>query len=305
MSYARDLKASILGNELAEEEILAELAGMFRMNGTIRFDADLKVRVQFATTQNPLARRIFRAVKTRYGYEPRVGMKTSGLEYGKVYLVTIDDSELAERFLEEIGFRITGFLPEDTLDRKIYESHRAAFLRGAFLGAGSISDPKKSYHLEFFTSDPGFARLLQRLLGETIGKVHMTKRGEYIVIYTREAEKISDFLALVGAHKELFAFEDMRALREMRANVNRTVNCETANLNKSVEASMRAERAIRYLKEQGVALDADLGRVADARIEDREASLTTLAETLGLTKSSLRRRLAKIEHLAEEHGLRL
>ena len=305
MSYARDLKASILGNELAEEEILAELAGMFRMNGTIRFDADLKVRVQFATTQNPLARRIFRAVKTRYGYEPRVGMKTSGLEYGKVYLVTIDDSVLAERFLEEIGFRITGFLPEDTLDRKIYESHRAAFLRGAFLGAGSISDPKKSYHLEFFTSDPGFARLLQRLLGETIGKVHMTKRGEYIVIYTREAEKISDFLALVGAHKELFAFEDMRALREMRANVNRTVNCETANLNKSVEASMRAERAIRYLEERGVVLDADLGRVADARVEDREASLTTLAETLGLTKSSLRRRLAKIEHLAEEHGLRL
>lgn len=305
MSYARDLKASILGNELHTEEIVAELAGMFRMNGTIRFEADLKMRVQFATTQNPLARRIFRAVKMQYGYEPRVGMKTSGLEYGKVYLVTIDESAIAERFLEEIGFRITGFLPEDTLDRKIYENHRAAFLRGAFLGAGSITDPKKSYHLEFFTSDPGFARLLQRLLGEMIGKVHLTKRGEYIVIYTREAEKISDFLALVGAHKELLDFENMRVVREMRANVNRTVNCETANLNKSVEAFMRVERAIRHLEEKGVALDGDLRRVADARLTNREASLTTLAEELGLTKSSLRRRLAKIESLAEENGLRL
>lgn len=305
MSYARDLKENILENDLIREEILAELAGMFRMNGTIRFDAAMHVRIQFATTQNPLARRIFRAIKEKYDYEPRVGMKTSGLEYGKIYLVTIDNEELAKRFLKEVGFRITGFLLEDTLDRSIYEGQRAAFLRGAFLGAGSISDPKKSYHLEFFTTDLRFARLLQGLLNETIGKVHMTKRGEYIIIYTREAEKISDFLALVGAHRELCALENMRVIREVRANVNRKVNCETANMNKSINARMRVNQAMKFLDKKGIVLDADLRRVADARMKFEDASLVTLSEILGITKSSLRRRLLKIEKLARENGLRL
>lgn len=179
------------------------------------------------------------------------------------------------------------------------EENLRAIVRGTFMGSGSINNPEKGYHLEVDLGNEQnleeIVKILQ-LLGIQI-KTFQTS------IYIKEGEEISKFLALIGANKAVMQFEDIRIQKEMRGKVNRLVNCETANLNKTINASIQQIAAIRKLQETGKfqKLEDSLKEIAILRLENPDMPLIELGKLLKepLGKSGVNYRLKKIMEIAE------
>lgn len=180
---------------------------------------------------------------------------------------------------------------------------KRAFLRGAFLSAGTISDPEKEYRFDIVCSLEKDARFLKQLLSEFYISARITKRRERFVLYLKEAEQISDALNVMEAHKAMMRFENVRIMKEMRGSVNRQVNCETANINKAVSAAMRQIDDIRLIEEKiGLdKLDEKLASAARVRIANPDATLEEIGSLMSpaLSKSAVNHRMRKISQIAE------
>ena len=181
---------------------------------------------------------------------------------------------------------------------------RRAFIRGAFLAVGSVSDPKKSYHFEIVCTAPEKARQLQELLASYDVDAKVVLRKRHYVVYIKEGSQIVELLGLMGAHISLMQLENVRIVKEMRNSVNRKVNCETANLNKTVSAAVRQAEDIRYIQEK-IGLDKlpmDLEETARLRLEHTEASLKELGDMLSpkVGKSGVNHRLRKLSQIADD-----
>lgn len=183
------------------------------------------------------------------------------------------------------------------------ESKRA-FLRGAFLAKGTVSDPGKSYHFEIVTDekkDAAFLKLLMEAFG--ISPKSSIRRGKQVV-YLKEADDIADILNVMEAPKALMDFENARIVREVRGNINRQVNCETANLGKTVAASMKQIEDIEYISQSiGLdALDENLKQIAQLRLENTEVALLELGKLADppIGKSGVNHRMRKLGEIAKE-----
>lgn len=182
------------------------------------------------------------------------------------------------------------------------EEKKKAFIRGAFLGAGSISNPENSYHLEMVLSNENNLKILRNILQEfSIQTKELLGKNRYS-IYIKDGEEISKFLALIGANKAVMKFEEIRIQKEMRGKVNRIVNCETANLSKTINAAIEQIAAIKKLQEEGKfnKLDDNLKEIAILRIENPDMPLVELGKLLKepLGKSGVNYRLKKIMEIA-------
>lgn len=180
------------------------------------------------------------------------------------------------------------------------EENKKAIVRGAFMGAGSINNPQKEYHLEITLSNKENRKAMIELL-KGLG---IQVKTLDLAIYLKDGEEISKFLALIGATKAVMQFEDIRIQKEMRGRVNRLVNCETANLNKTINASIEQIAAIKKLQETGKLqkLDGNLKEIAILRLENPDMSLLELGKKLNepLGKSGVNYRLKKIIKIAKE-----
>ena len=179
---------------------------------------------------------------------------------------------------------------------------KRAFLRGAFLGIGSMSNPEKGYHLEFVCSDTGQAeQLVETLLVYEI-KARVVARKKYQVVYIKESEEISTLLNVIGAHISLMNLENLRILKDMRNAINRKVNCEAANITKTVNAATKQIEDIQYIKEHyGFDnLAQNLRQIAEIRLEYPDATLKELGQYLtpNVGKSGVNHRLRKLSELA-------
>ena len=183
-------------------------------------------------------------------------------------------------------------------------AEKKAFLRGAFIAAGSMSDPEKGYHLELICETKRSARFIEGLIESFDIACHLAERNGRQVVYIKDGDGIADFLRCVGASQALMKFENVRIVREMRGSVNRQVNCETANINKSVQAADRQIRDIELIDHTiGLeSLDEPLRLAADARMANPDMSLEELGRTLAppLGKSGVNHRLRKISDIAEK-----
>ncbi len=181
---------------------------------------------------------------------------------------------------------------------------RRAYIRGAFLAAGSVSNPEKSYHLEIVCQDERQALFLAELLESFDIEAKTILRKKYHVLYVKDGTKIVETLNVMGAHIALMDFENMRILKEMRNSVNRKVNCETANIGKTVNAAQRQIEDIKQLMNTDVYrnLPPALREMADLRVTYPEATLKELGElsTPTLGKSGVNHRLRKLSKMAEE-----
>jgi DNA-binding protein WhiA len=181
---------------------------------------------------------------------------------------------------------------------------KKSFLRAAFLTGGSLSDPEKTYHLEISTHNPVSIEIIKKLLKEYDIYIKTITRKGNEVAYIKEGENIVDFLNIIGAHAALMELENVRILKDMRNSVNRIVNCETANLEKTVNASVRQMENIKYIQSTiGISnLPENLIEIANIRIENGEASLKELGEMLNpkLGKSGVNHRLRKLDEIAEK-----
>ena len=190
--------------------------------------------------------------------------------------------------------------PDGTLKRQCC---KRAFLRGAYLCIGSMSDPGKSYHLEFDCIREERARLLQGLIAEFDIPAKIALRKKYYVVYMKEGSAICDMLNIMGAHVSLMGFENQRIVKEVRNSVNRKVNCETANITKTVNAAAAQVRDIMLIQETyGLGeLPENLREIAQLRLEYQEATLQELGDLLTppVGKSGVNHRLRKLSEIAE------
>ena len=196
--------------------------------------------------------------------------------------------------VEEIYPEI-GELPKD-----LKEEEKKAIIRGSYMGAGSVNNPDNEYHLEVELSNEDNLKFLVNLLKDFQINVKTYKNSMYI----KEGEEISKFLALIGANKAVMQFEDIRIQREMRGKVNRLVNCKTANLNKTINASVEQISAIKKLQKTGEfsKLDDNLKEIAILRLENPDMSLTELGKLLKepIGKSGVNYRLKRIMEISDE-----
>ena len=218
-----------------------------------------------------------------------------GIEYepevkGKCYTATIEITEKLKDYFNNI------FSKEEEILR--------AIVKGAFLGAGSINNPEKKYHLEIlFKTKENANYIINICKNFGINLKQLESKNKYI-LYIKEAEEISKFLALIGANKAVLKFEEIRIMREMKNTVNRLVNCETANINKTVNAAVDQINDIKLIqnKNKFEELPEELREVALARLENPECTLKELGEKLvsPIGKSGVNHRLKKIHEFAEE-----
>ena len=213
---------------------------------------------------------------------------------GKIFFITIKIKEIE---------CISMLLIQDgqiylKLEEKQKEENLRAIVRGAFMGAGSINNPEKEYHLEV---DLGSESNLKTII-QILQQLGMLAKTFQTSIYLKEGEAISRFLALIGANKAVMRFEDIRIQKEMRGKVNRLVNCETANLNKTINASIEQIAAIKKLQETGKfqKLDENLKEIAVLRLENPNMPLVELGKKLKepVGKSGVNYRLKKIMEIA-------
>lgn len=183
---------------------------------------------------------------------------------------------------------------------------KRAFLRGAFLSTGSMSDPRKSYHFEIVCENQEKAAQLQELFRSFELDAKVVTRKYHQVVYIKEGSQIVDALNIMGAHMALMDLENVRILKEMRNDINRRVNCETANINKTVSAAYRQQEAIRFLQRRGALreLPEQLQQMAVLRMENPEATIKELGELClpCVGKSGVNHRLRKLEEIAEHMG---
>ena len=193
-------------------------------------------------------------------------------------------------------------LKEDVVEQEDKECLKS-IIKGLFLGSGSINNPENKYHLEIVLNQEknleDSIKILEKL---RIRSKKMTTKNKYS-IYIKEGEEISKFLALIGANKAVMRFEEIRVKKEMKGKVNRLVNCETANLNKTLNASIEQIAAIKKLQKTGEfnKLNANLKEIAKLRLENPDMSLTDLGKILKepIGKSGVNYRLKKIIELAK------
>ncbi len=181
---------------------------------------------------------------------------------------------------------------------------KRTFLKGAFIGAGTISDPEKEYRFDIVCSTEEQAEFLRELFGAFEIRARVTNRRGKYVLYIKEGELISEALNVLEAHKAMMDFENIRIVKEMRGSINRQVNCETANINKAIAASMKQARDIELILEKRgeSSLDENLAAVANARLQYPDVTLAELGNlmTPAISKSAVNHRMRKISQLAEE-----
>ena len=305
-SYASEVKQELTKLVVHPEHARVELSALLRMNGSLSIQNHHFVLT--AQTENAaIARRIFSLIKQKYGMESELLVrKKMKLKKNNQYLVRLkhDTNKVLTDLdiLDESGLSINTDVPEEVLTE---DQRMRSYLRGAFLATGSVNNPETSrYHLEIYslyeTHNEGIAQMMNyfHLNART------TKRRNGYIVYLKEAEKIADFLQVIGATNSMLKFEDIRIVRDMRNSVNRLVNCENANINKTVAAAERQIENIKHLQAT-VGLDSlpeKLREIAVLRLENPEVTLKELGDMVPsgpISKSGINHRLRKLNELAE------
>ncbi|MGL4789813.1 MAG: DNA-binding protein WhiA, partial [Anaerotignaceae bacterium] len=257
-----------------------------------------------------VARKCFTLFKKTFNIECEILVRRNNqLKKNRVYLLVLaSKAEEAKKVLSATGLLVI-HNGEMILKNRIYPlvvgstCCKRAYIRGAFLAGGSISDPEKTYHLEFVNSSLNYCEDLKDLINHFDMDAKIVKRKEHYVVYLKEGEQIVDLLNIMGAHVALMEMENVRILKEMRNNVNRKVNCETANLNKTITASVKQMEDIAFIRDRfGLSyLPIQLEEIALARLDYPEASLKELGQMMEppVGKSGVNHRLRKISEMAE------
>ncbi|MEK8132567.1 DNA-binding protein WhiA [Paenibacillus filicis] len=305
MSFAAQTKKELTLMESDACCERAELSSLIRMNGSVQLSSQ-KIVLDISTENAAIARRIYSLLKKTFQVHTELLVrKKMRLKKNNVYIVRVPAQ--VQHILKGLELVSEGFLFTDGIDESIIKKDccKRAYLRGAFLAGGSVNNPEgSSYHLEIYSMYEEHCKALCKLANEFDLNARCIERKKGFVLYIKEGEKIIEFLSLIGAHQALLRFEDVRIMKDMRNSVNRLVNCETANLNKTIGAAVRQIDNIRLLqKEVGLEnLPEKLREVAEIRLRHPDMNLKEVGDMLkgSVSKSGVNHRLRKIDELAEK-----
>ena len=305
MSFASETKKELTQVDADDQSLKAELSALIRMNGSLSF-ANRQFSLDVQTENAAIARRLYIIVKKLYSYNVELLVrKKMRLKKNNVYICRVREEAkqlLMDLYIISNDFQFNHTIAEELIAKK---NEKRAYLRGAFLAGGSVNNPETSaYHLEIYSLYKEHGEALADLMNKFGLNAKTIERKKGFVTYLKEAEKISDFLNLVGAHQAMLKFEDVRIIRDMRNSVNRIVNCETANLNKTIGAALRQVENIRFI-ENTIGLDQlpeKLREIARLRVEYQDVTLKELGEMVSagiVSKSGVNHRLRKIDEIAD------
>ena len=308
MTFSSEVKNELIRvNPTVRHCILAEILAIVYFIGTVSTSKNNEISLQINTEYSGLARKYFTLIKKTFNINTDVVVSNSALVRRKrLYSVSIMDDAGAREVLKAIKL----LKNQELLDCLSLRSNtvllnsccKKAFFRGAFLSSGSITDPEKGYHLEIVCSTIDDALSLKELMEDLSLKPKITTRKKANVVYIKDSDQISLALGLMEAPTSLMNFENIRILKGMRNDVNRKVNCETANINKTVSAALSQLEDIQLIKEiMGLEkLTSNLEAVANARLENPDASLVELGKMISpqLGKSGVNHRLRKLSDIA-------
>lgn len=285
MSFSAEVKEELAKHiSPARHCQMAELSAMLHYAGQYGLMEDGTLTIGFQSENEAVLRKGFTLLKKAYNIDTVIGVK--GQKKADLLAIMGDLSGSAD----------TSLLKQACC--------RRAFIRGAFLSCGSISDPTKGYHLEFVCNNRTQAEQLQEIIGQFDIEAKIVCRKKYFVVYVKEGAGIVELLNIMEAHVALMNLENLRILKEMRNSINRRVNCEAANIQKTVQASTRQVEDIIYLRDYyGFSrLPDNLREMAEVRLAYPEAALKELGEYLSppVGKSGVNHRLRKLSELAEK-----
>ena len=314
MSFSGEVKEELSQKvSTARHCQIAELAAIMGMCGGVVITSGDRYRVKIQTDNLPVARKCFTLLQKIFNIEPEVSIRQHQKpQKTRIYNVLVPKHEDALRVLQALKL-IDGHMEiRENLtaaDNILLQRTccKRAFIRGAFLSTGSMSDPNKSYHFEIVCVSPERAEQLQALI-RTFGLDAKTvQRKKHYIVYIKEGAQIVDMLNIMEAHVSLMNLENIRILKEMRNSVNRKVNCETANINKTVNAAVKQIEDIRLIESRtGLRnLSEGLAEIAELRLQYPEATLKELGMMLNpqVGKSGVNHRLRKLSQIAD--GLRV
>ena len=312
MSFSSETK-----NELARMEPekkcdqLAEIAGFLRVSGSLRLTGRGKFTIVIATDNPAIARHYKRLIREYFQIDAKLEVGgAEALKKGHTYMLTISPEDRSESILRETGILLVregnNFISDGIYEELIRKKCcKRAYMRGMFMGTGTISDPEKSYHLEFVCESRTLANDLKKMINSFVDlSVKVVQRRNRWVVYMKNSQYISDMLALMGAHAQMLAFENVRVQKSVYNQTTRIMNCDNANTDRTLDASEKQIRAIRILEETGQlsVLTDKLRELARLRVENPEASLTQLGEMMEpkLGKSGVNNRMKRILSMAEK-----
>ena len=289
---------------------IAETAAIISMCGKVIFDEKDHVRIEIHTENVTVARKYFTLLKKTYNINTDISIRhSSSLNKNRSYVLSVNDDETARkilmtcRLMKPFGVIEEDFSISDSLIIQ-RECCKRAFIRGAFLAAGSVSDPVKTYHFEIVCLSEAKAKQLQMIMETFNINARVIKRRKYFVVYVKDSSQVVDLLNIMGAYNALMDMENVRIVKDMRNNVNRKVNCETANINKTVSAAVKQIEDIRFIQMSSAfdELPESLQEMAELRVRYPEATLAELGQLLDtpVGKSGVNHRLKKISLFADE-----
>ncbi len=302
MSFTSIVKDEVSRLDTSKLENLSELSAILRVAGT--FNNTINITVE----NNTVARRIFKLIKSVYSISASITVRNKKLGRGFTYILTISENQ--KEILNDLSILENNkylSIPKEYMVSD--EEQIRAYLRGVFITAGSVNDPKTSrYHLEFVLDTKEFSEFINKLLNEYDLNSKIIKREKKYTVYIKEAEKISDFLRVIKAFSAVMYFEDIRIYRDHKNMTNRLNNCEQANVDKIFLTASKQIKLIEKLYELDMVdlLDEKLKEVIEYRMKYKESSLQELADIISvetgveITKSGLNHRFRKLKELLEK-----
>ncbi|HEX2952499.1 MAG TPA: DNA-binding protein WhiA [Bacillota bacterium] len=287
----------------------AELSAFLHAAGSLHITGGGGMTVTATFENASVIRKALKLMQDEFKMTPRiVAEQTERLGRHRRYSLIFDAKGQAEKILTDLGLMDRGFSLESGIPSEMVRSEccRSAFLRGAFLARGSIMDPqKKGYHLEFVAENEEFASGLSYLMNLCGFKARVGQRKNYFV-YLKDVEGIARFLTFISAHQALLHLEEIRVMKGMREEVNRLVNCDTANLEKTVSAAMDQLDLIADIVASGdmESLPEPLREVAKLRMDYPEASLKELGELAvpPMSKSAVNHRMRRLREWIKNYS---
>lgn len=298
MSFTSTVKDEVSKINISDTESISELSAI------VQSTSEITDKLLISTENNSVARRIYNLFKSVFNVYPKITVRR-GYNYNKkmIYILEVKNDILP--IFKKLGFE--SVIPSDFVIAD--DELTRAYLRGLFMVSGSINDPKTSrYHLEFNLNDESYAEFICFLLNKYDLNCKILHRDNRYMVYIKEAEKIGDFLRMIGAYNAVMYFEDIRIYRDHKNMTNRLNNCEQANVDRIIETSNNQINDIELIKKEGLmdVLDDKEKEVCEYRVKYTDASLGELAEIITLetgnkiTKSGLYHRFKKIKNMADK-----
>lgn len=308
MSFSSSTKnelARVIGAESCCK--LAEGAALVKTCGSIQISGQQRVALHIITENAAVARKIFSLLKETFKVKVQVlARRKARLKKRNSYLVRVLSRPDVVKILKQMGIAGAGEEVATGLKEEIIKKEccKRAYLRGVFLGSGFVSNPAGAYHLEILAGEDDQANFISRIMQSFGLNAKIGRRKNWHVVYLKEGDQIAKCLNIMEAHNALLNFENVRIYKDIRNQVNRMVNCETANLNKTVNAAVRQLKNIQIIASTvGLRrLPLPLQEVAELRIKHPNASFKELGELCHppVGKSGINHRMRKLEQVAQE-----